>query len=104
MREIPPPTQVDATLLMPTRFSLGFMRRWTIGIDRRAHGILSAQRRGIRACGRWWQHRFIDTGKALAFGYSMNQMGAGILLNPAARHSSTRHRAWVAAPTHQVSG
>ena len=58
MREISAATQLDATLLMPTRFSLGFMR----SMDNRhrptgAHGVLSARRRGVRACGRRRQHR-----------------------------------------------
>ena len=84
MREVSVATMVDATLLMPTRFGLGFMR----SMDNRhrpggPHGDVRARRGGrsvtpARAAA--WDLPIPR--EALAFGYSMNRMGAGILLNP----------------------
>ncbi len=83
MREISAATQLDATLLMPTRFSLGFMR----SMDNRHRptgdmesGLLGAAAFGHAGAG--GSIGFADPSEALAFGYSMNKMGAGILLNP----------------------
>ncbi|HEY6599936.1 MAG TPA: serine hydrolase domain-containing protein [Pseudomonadales bacterium] len=83
MREISTATQLDATLLMPTRFSLGFMR----SMDNRHRptgdmesGLLGAAAFGHAGAG--GSIGFADPSEALAFGYSMNKMGAGILLNP----------------------
>ena len=83
MREISSATQLDATLLMPTRFSLGFMR--SMDNRHRPTGDMESCLLGAAAfghAGAGGSIGFADPSEALAFGYSMNKMGAGILLNP----------------------
>ncbi len=83
MREISAATQLDATLLMPTRFSLGFMR--SMDNRHRPTGHMESCLLGAAAfghAGAGGSIGFADPSEALAFGYSMNRMGAGILLNP----------------------
>lgn len=72
----------DATLVMPTRFSLGFM----LSMDNRYRPtgeletiILGKQAFGHAGAG--GSVGFADTECHLSFGYAMNKMGAGILLN-----------------------
>ena len=72
----------DATLVMPTRFSLGFM----LSMDNRYRptGELETIILGKHAfghAGAGGSVGFADTECHLAFGYAMNKMGAGILLN-----------------------
>ena len=82
MGDVSMATQMDATLLRPTRFSLGFMKsmdnrnckpgnRESFIVGDRAFGHVGA---GGSA-------GFADPDAQLAFGYSMNQMGPGVLLN-----------------------
>jgi CubicO group peptidase (beta-lactamase class C family) len=83
MGEVSMATNEDATLLIPTRFALGFMK--SMDNRRRRHGdrdsaILSASAFGHVGAG--GSIGFADPREALAFGYSMNQMGQSILLNP----------------------
>jgi CubicO group peptidase (beta-lactamase class C family) len=83
MREVSVATQVDATLLMPTRFGLGFMR--SMDNRHRPTGEMETCLLGGGAfghAGAGGSIGFADPGEALAFGYLMNRMGAGILLNP----------------------
>ena len=83
MREVSVATQVDATLLMPTRFGLGFMR--SMDNRHRPTGAMETCVLGGAAfghAGAGGSIGFADPSEALAFGYSMNRMGAGILLNP----------------------
>ena len=73
---------VDATLRIGTRFGLGFM----VSIDNRraAEGARDSAVIGSRAFGHpgaGGSIGFADPECDLAFGYVMNQMGAGILLN-----------------------
>jgi CubicO group peptidase (beta-lactamase class C family) len=75
-------TEEDATLLMPSRFGLGFM----LSMDNRHResGAMETCILGQHAfghAGAGGSIGFADTQANLAFGYSMNSMGAGILLN-----------------------
>jgi CubicO group peptidase (beta-lactamase class C family) len=75
-------THEDATLLIPTRFALGFMK--SMDNRRRARGdrdsaILSSSAFGHVGAG--GSIGFADPREELSFGYSMNRMGKGILLN-----------------------
>lgn len=82
MRAVSVATQVDATLLMPTRFSLGFMR--SMDNRRRPAGHMESMILGRSAfghAGAGGSVGFADPEVGLAFGYAMNRMGAGILLN-----------------------
>jgi CubicO group peptidase (beta-lactamase class C family) len=82
MSEVSVATEVDATLLMPTRFSLGFMR--SMDNRHRPAGHMETMILGRDAfghAGAGGSVGFADPQAKLAFGYSMNRMGAGILLN-----------------------
>jgi CubicO group peptidase (beta-lactamase class C family) len=75
-------TNEDATLLIPTRFALGFMK----SMDNRARregdtdsAILSEPAFGHVGAG--GSIGFADPECGLSFGYAMSQMGKGILLN-----------------------
>lgn len=75
-------TQRDATLLIPTRFGLGFMR--SMDNRHRATGDMETAIVGRQAFGHvgaGGSIGFADPECGLAFGYSMNKMGAGLLLN-----------------------
>lgn len=83
MSEISSATQRDATLLLPSRFSLGFMK--SMDNRRRAFGdrdsaIFSASAFGHVGAG--GSVGFADVEEGLGFGYTMNRMGPGIMLNP----------------------
>ena len=72
----------DATLLLPTRFGLGFMKsmdnRYRQPVDR-SSAILGATAFGHVGAG--GSIGFADPAAHISFGYVMNQMGPGILLN-----------------------
>jgi CubicO group peptidase (beta-lactamase class C family) len=75
-------TEEDATLLMPSRFGLGFMR----SMDNRyrksgAMESLILGKNGFGHAGAGGSIGFADPELKLAMGYSMNRMGAGIILN-----------------------
>jgi CubicO group peptidase (beta-lactamase class C family) len=75
-------TQEDATLLMPTRFAQGFMR--SMDNRHRPGGHMETMIIGREAFGHGGAGGSLgmaDPECGLAFGYSMNKMGAGILLN-----------------------
>ncbi|HTO08970.1 MAG TPA: serine hydrolase domain-containing protein [Myxococcota bacterium] len=83
MGQVSMATNRDATLLIPTRFALGFMK--SMDNRRRARGdrdsvVLSNAAFGHVGAG--GSIGFADPVEGLSFGYSMNQMGASILLNP----------------------
>jgi len=73
-------TFMDATLLQPMRFSLGYMTR----TDNRPTGgdsVLIGDR-AFGHVGMGGSIGFADPALGLSFGYTMNRMGASILLNP----------------------
>ena len=82
MSEVSMATQCDATLLIPTRFALGFMKSMD---NRHLEGgeVESALlgRNAFGHVGAGGSIGFADPDCGLAFGYSMNAMGAGLLLN-----------------------
>jgi len=82
MREVSSATHEDATLLLPMRFALGFVK--SIDNRRRARGdrdsaIVSAAAFGHGGAG--GSLGFADPEEGLSFGYTMNRMGLGVLLN-----------------------
>ena len=73
---------VDATLLLATRFSLGFMVSMdnrSAAEDARSSAVLGQHAFGHVGAG--GSIGFADPACGLAFGYVMNQQGAGMLLN-----------------------
>ena len=82
MSEVAVATHEDATLLIPTRFGLGFMK----SMDNRAtHGftqdsvVLGSEAFGHVGAG--GSIGFADPARRMSFGYAMNRMGPGILMN-----------------------
>jgi len=76
-------TMEDATLLIPTRFALGFMK--SMDNRHRPMGAIESAILGDHAFGHvgaGGSIGFADPDCQLGFGYSMTQMGAGLLLNP----------------------
>lgn len=75
-------TMEDATLLIPTRFALGFMK--SMDNRYRPAGEIESAIIGDRAFGHvgaGGSIGFADPDCKLGFGYSMTKMGAGLLLN-----------------------
>ncbi len=72
-------THDDMTLRIPTRFAAGFMR----SMDNRARGLDSAvlSPAAFGHVGAGGSIGFADPACALSFGYTMNRMGGGLLLN-----------------------
>jgi len=82
MAEVSSATHEDATLLLPVRFALGFMK--SIDNRRRARGDRDSAILGASAfghCGLGGSIGFADPEAGLAFGYTMNHAGLGVLLN-----------------------
>ncbi len=82
MGEVAVATHEDATLLIPTRFSLGFMK----SMDNRREqavtkdsAILGGSAFGHVGAG--GSIGFADPALGMSFGYTMNRMGPGILMN-----------------------
>jgi CubicO group peptidase (beta-lactamase class C family) len=82
MAEVSSATKEDATLMIPTRFALGFMksmdnRHWKPGnVD---SVIVSSAAFGHVGAG--GSIGFADPSEGMSFGYAMNRMGKGILMN-----------------------
>jgi len=72
-------THMDATLLQPMRFALGFMIS-TDNRDSGGHSVILGDR-AFGHVGMGGSVGFADPEHGLSFGYTMNRMGAGILLN-----------------------
>lgn len=82
MSQISMATQMDATLLIPTRFALGFMK--SMDNRRGKPGNTDSAILGDAAFGHvgaGGSIGFADPDDNLAFAYTMNRMGEGILLN-----------------------
>lgn len=82
MGEVSMATHEDATLLIPTRFALGFMKSMDNRQRRRGDRdsvLLSSAAFGHVGAG--GSIGFADPREGLAFGYSMNRMGSGLMLN-----------------------
>jgi CubicO group peptidase (beta-lactamase class C family) len=82
MRQVSMATQRDATLLIPTRFALGFMK--SMDNRRGKPGNTDSAILGDTAFGHvgaGGSIGFADPQENLAFSYTMNQMGPSILLN-----------------------
>lgn len=82
MGEVSSATKEDATLLIPTRFALGFMksmdnRNWKPGNTDSV--ILSSAAFGHVGAG--GSIGFADPADGMSFGYAMTRMGRGILMN-----------------------
>ena len=72
-------THEDAVLIQPMRFAMGFMA----STDNRSTGADSVifGERGFGHVGMGGSFGFADPEAGISFGYTMNRMGAGILLN-----------------------
>jgi CubicO group peptidase (beta-lactamase class C family) len=77
--EVSSATNEDLCLLVPTRFAAGFMR----SMDNRARGLDSAVfgRDAFGHVGAGGSLGFASAQHRIGFGYTMNHMGAGVLLN-----------------------
>jgi len=82
MGEVAVATHEDATLLIPTRFALGFMKsmdnRREQAVDKSSAIFSSAAFGHVGAGG---SVGFADPVERMSFGYAMNRMGPGILMN-----------------------
>jgi CubicO group peptidase (beta-lactamase class C family) len=79
MSRVSAATHLDATLQLPMRFGLGFMK----STDNRAFGgdSLIIGEEAFGHVGMGGSVGFADPAAELSFGYTMNRLGAGILLN-----------------------
>ena len=82
MSEVATASHEDATLLIPTRFGLRFMKsmdnRRAPGVDKSSAILSSAAFGHVGAGG---SVGFADPKAGMSFGYAMNAMGPGILMN-----------------------
>jgi len=75
-------THEDATLRIPTRFSLGFMKAMdNRRLDNAAHCSLLIGEPAFGHVGAGGSLGFADPACRMSFGYTMNRMGFGILMN-----------------------
>ncbi|MGI9326551.1 MAG: serine hydrolase domain-containing protein [Pseudomonadales bacterium] len=82
MGEVAVATHEDATLMIPTRFALGFMKSMD---NRREHAVDKSSAIFSGAAfghvGAGGSVGFADPTAGMSFGYAMNKMGPGILMN-----------------------
>lgn len=82
MARVSAATQDDATLMIPARFGLGFMKSTD---NRRLPGVVNSSLLMSEAAfghvGAGGSIGFADPECRLSFGYTMNRMGTGVLLN-----------------------
>jgi CubicO group peptidase (beta-lactamase class C family) len=94
-------TSVDAVLMVPTRFSLGFVKaadnRYLPVGDR--EGVLMSEE-AFGHVGMGGSHGFADPRARLSFGYTMNRQGTGVGLNE--RGQSLVDAAYAAIGYHRV--
>ena len=75
-------THEDATLRIPTRFSLGFMKAMdNRRLDNAAYCSLLIGEPAFGHVGAGGSLGFADPECRMSFGYTMNRMGFGILMN-----------------------
>ncbi len=75
-------THEDATLRIPTRFSLGFMKAMdNRRLENSAHCSLLISESAFGHVGAGGSLGFADPECGMSFGYTMNRMGFGILMN-----------------------
>lgn len=75
-------THEDATLRIPTRFSLGFMKAMdNRRLENAAHCSLLISEAAFGHVGAGGSIGFADPSCRMSFGYTMNRMGFGILMN-----------------------
>jgi len=75
-------THEDVTLRIPTRFSLGFMKAMdNRGLENAKHCSLIISDRAFGHVGAGGSVGFADPDCRMSFGYTMNRMGFGILMN-----------------------
>ncbi|MCH9669998.1 MAG: beta-lactamase family protein [Gammaproteobacteria bacterium] len=87
MAEVSSASSCDATLMIPTRFALGFMKSMDNRYRPSGHiesAVLGASAFGHVGAG--GSIGFADPDSGLSFGYTMNRMGAGLLLNERGQH------------------
>ena len=80
MGQVSMATHLDETLRVPTRFALGYMK----SMDNRRRGLagnMILSERAFGHVGAGGSIGFADPSCGLSFGYTMNRMGDGILLN-----------------------
>jgi CubicO group peptidase (beta-lactamase class C family) len=82
MSRISVATHEDATLMIPTRFSLGYMKSMdNRRLENTANSSVVLSEPAFGHVGAGGSLGFADPECRLSFGYTMNQMGQGILLN-----------------------
>ena len=88
MGEIASATGEDATLMIPTRFALGFMKSMDNRAWRRARNLPDDEDSALLPAdafghvGAGGSIGFAAPASGLSFGYAMNRQGPGLLLNP----------------------
>jgi CubicO group peptidase (beta-lactamase class C family) len=88
MAEVASATGEDATLLIPTRFALGFMKAMDNRAWRRSRGLAEDEDSALLPpdafghVGAGGSIGFAAPAARLSFGYAMNRQGPGLLLNP----------------------
>ncbi len=80
MRQVSVQTDRDQTLLIPTRFAQGFMLRMDNPTLPTGHSVRIGEQ-AFGHVGAGGSMGFADPQFALSFGYTMNRMGGGLLLN-----------------------